>query len=103
MSTPRKNEFEQEFFELICYMISSARNLIPEPKLYGPFRLIDAVSRLIEILRKLDLESPRLETIQRQIEERKYSVMESEEEFTAFMENLVMSLVPLMDDRKGRS
>ena len=102
MSIPRKNELEQEFFELICYMISSARNLIPEPKLYGPFRLIDAVSRLIDILRKLDLVSPRLETIQRQIEEDKYSVMQTEEEFTAFMENLVMSLVPLMDDRKGK-
>lgn len=99
MSTPRKSEFEQEFFELICYMITSARNLIPEKKLYGPFRLIDAVSRLIDITEKLDLKSPRLEAIQKQIEESKYTVMESDETFTTFLENLVMSLVPLMDDR----
>jgi hypothetical protein len=102
MSTPSKSELEQEFFELVCYMVSSARNLIPEPKLYGPFRLIDAVSRLIDILRRMDLSSPRLETIQKKIEEDKYSVMDSEEKFTTFMENLVMSLVPLMDDRKGK-
>jgi hypothetical protein len=95
-------------------MVTGARNLIsqspsltgvqsPEPKLYGPFRLIDSVSRLIGILRKLDLESHRLDTIQTQIDEHKYSVMESEEEFTVFMENLVMSLVPLMDNRKGKT
>jgi hypothetical protein len=103
MSTPSKSELEQEFFELVCYMVSSARNLIPEPKLYGPFRLIDAVSRLVDILRKMDLVGPRLETIQKKIEEDKYSVMDTEEKFTTFMENLVMSLVPLMDDRKGKA
>ncbi len=99
MNTPQKNEFEQEFFELVCYMVTSARNLIPENKLYGPFRLIDAVSRLVAILQRLDLKSPRLEAIQKQIEEGKYTVMESEEKFTDFLENLVMSLVPLMEDQ----
>jgi len=100
MSTPKNSELEREFFELTCYMVTSARNLIPENKLYGPFRLIDAVSRLIDIIQKLGLKSPRLETIQKQIEEGKYKVMETEEQFTAFLENLVMGLVPLMEDRE---
>jgi len=100
MSTRNKDELEQQFFELICYMVTSARNLIPENKLYGPFRLVDAVSRLIDVLQKLDLESPRLEAIQKQIEEGKYMVMESDEKFSDFLENLVMSLVPLMQDEK---
>jgi hypothetical protein len=100
MSTRNKDELEQQFFELICYMVTSARNLIPENKLYGPFRLVDAVSRLIDVLKKLDLKSPRLEAIQKQIEEGKYMVMESDEKFTDFLENLVMNLVPLMQDKK---
>jgi hypothetical protein len=100
MSTPKNSELEREFFELVCYMVTSARNLIAENKLYGPFRLIDAVSRLIDIIEKLGLKSPRLETIQRQIEEGKYKVMETDEEFTAFLENLVMGLVPLMENRE---
>jgi hypothetical protein len=100
MSTRNKDELEQQFFELICYMVTSARNLIPENKLYGPFRLVDAVTRLIDVLQKLDLKSPRLEAIQKQIEEGKYMVMESDEKFTDFLENLVMSLVPLMQDKK---
>jgi hypothetical protein len=100
MTTRNKDELEQEFFELTCYMVTSARNLIQENKLYGPFRLVDAVSRLIDVLQKLDLKSPRLEAIQKQIEEGKYMVMESDEKFTDFLETLVMSLVPLMQDEK---
>jgi len=100
MDTHKKDELEQEFFELICYMVTSARNLIQENKLYGPLRLVDAVSRLVDVLEKLDLKSPRLEVIQGQIKDGEDTVMESEEKFTAFLENLVMDLVPLMQDRK---
>lgn len=100
MNTHNKDELEKEFFELTCYMVTSARNLVSEYKLYGPFRLVDAVSRLIDVVKKLDLKSPRLEAIQKQIEEGKYTVMESEEEFTVFLENLVMGLLPLMEDQK---
>jgi hypothetical protein len=100
MDTQKKNEFEQEFFELVCFMVTSARNLIQENRLYGPLRLVDAVSRLVSVLEKLDLKSPRLAAIQVQIEEGEDTVMESEEKFTAFLENLVMDLVPLMQDRK---
>ena len=100
MDTQKKNEFEQEFFELVCFMVTSARNLIQENRLYGPLRLVDAVSRLVSILEKLDLKSPRLAEIQEQIEEGEDTVMESEEKFTVFLENLVMNLVPLMQDRK---
>jgi hypothetical protein len=100
MDTQKKNEFEQEFFELVCFMVTSARNLIQENRLYGPLRLVDAVSRLVSILEKLDLKSPRLAAIQEQIEEGEDTVMESEEKFTVFLENLVMNLVPLMQDRK---
>jgi hypothetical protein len=41
-----------------------------------------------------------LEAIQKQIDEGKYMVMESDEKFSDFLENLVMSLVPLMQDEK---
>lgn len=99
MDTQKKDEFEQEFFELICFMVTSARNLIQENRLYGPLRLVDAVSRLVDILEKLDLKSPRLEAIKERIEEGENTVMESEEKFTAFLENLVMELVPLMQDQ----
>jgi hypothetical protein len=100
MDTHRKDEFEQEFFELICFMVTSARNLIQENRLYGPLRLVDAASRLVDILEKLDLKSPRLKAIQERIEAGENTVMESEDKFTAFLENLVMELVPLMQNQE---
>lgn len=99
MDTHRNEQIEQEFFELICYMVTSARNLISENRLYGPFRLLEAASRLLDIVEKLNVKSARLEAIKKQIEDGKYSVMESEEKFTRFLEDLVMALVPLMDQR----
>ena len=41
-------------FELTGYMLTSARGLIEEPQLYGPFRLLDGVTRLCGILEKED-------------------------------------------------
>ncbi|MBN1835206.1 MAG: hypothetical protein JW820_05095 [Spirochaetales bacterium] len=43
-------ELNRELMELIGYMVTSARGLVDEPKSYGPFRLIEGVSRLCETL-----------------------------------------------------
>jgi hypothetical protein len=103
MSTTRSSQLEEEFFELICYMVTSARNLVSETPLYGPLRLVESVSRLIGIIQGLGLGSPRFQAIQREIEEGKNTVMESEEKITAFLENLVMTLVSVMEERKEKS
>ncbi len=88
---------EREFFELVCYMATSARNLVRETRLYGPFRLVDSISRLVDVLNEMGSSSERLRKVQEKIEAGKYTVMEDEETFTAFLEELVMSLVPLME------
>jgi hypothetical protein len=88
---------EADFFEVICYMVTSAANLTRETKAYGPFRLVDAVSRLINVLEKNGVQSTRLGTIRAKIEEMKYSVMTDEEQFNQALQGLVVDLVPLMD------
>jgi len=44
------SSIEPKVFELISYMVTSACTLLNENRLYGPFRLIDAASRLITLL-----------------------------------------------------
>lgn len=88
-----KKALEENAFELVSYMVVSARNLLDEPPRYGPFRLVDAASRLVENLNKIDLGSERLEKIKAQIEAGKHSVMASEEEFHEFLDSLVSSLI----------
>jgi hypothetical protein len=92
-----KKALEDKIFELVSYMVVSARNLIDETPQYGPFRLVDAVSRLVEILENMELSSSRLDTLRAQIEEGKVSVMAGEEEFREFLESLVSFLVKEID------
>jgi len=92
---------EQAVFELVGYMVTSGRNLIDETPLYGPFRLVDAASRLILILEKEGVVSDRLRTIQERIDSGKYCVMDEKEEFTSFLDSLVDVLVDHASSRIG--
>jgi hypothetical protein len=83
-------DLEGDLFELFCFMVSSARGLMDEPKTYGPFRIIDSVSRLISILEKHGLADNFLVKEREKIEEGKYSVMDSEESFKEFLDSLVV-------------
>ncbi|MFQ6117915.1 MAG: DUF6092 family protein [Candidatus Bipolaricaulia bacterium] len=80
-------------FKLLCYMVSSARGLVRETKLYGPFRLIDAASRLIEILEREDSSDRFLSGMRQMIEENKYKVMTDREGFIQFLDELVLKMV----------
>jgi len=46
---------EKEIIKLFAYMITSARGCVDEPKIYGPFRLVDSISKLYGILKKIIL------------------------------------------------
>ncbi len=61
------SSIETKAFELVCYMVTSACNLLNENKLYNPFRLLDAASRLITILEEEGVESKRLREIRERI------------------------------------
>ena len=93
---------EQAVFELVGYMVTSGRNLIDETPLYGPFRLVDAVSRLILILEKEGVVSDRLRTMQERIDAGKYFVMSDVDEFESFLDSLVDTLVDHADFEERR-
>jgi hypothetical protein len=81
-----------EAHKLLCYMATSARNLVGEPPMYGPFRLVDASSRLIDILERQGVDDGTLMEARALIEEKKYLVMNDEDAFVEFLDDLVMLL-----------
>ena len=91
------DHLEDDLFQVICYMVTSAANLLQETKAYGPFRLVDATSRLITALENSGVRSARLEGIRTFIELEKYAVMTDEVRFHRFLQQLVLDLVPMMD------
>jgi hypothetical protein len=88
-----ENGLERGIFELLCYMIVSARNLDQETKMYGPFRLVDAASRLIEILEESGIGDEFLSQVRSMIEANKYKVMTDKEGFVAFLDDLALKMV----------
>ena len=78
-------------FDLIGFMLTSARGLVDEPRLYGPFRLIDGVSRLCAMLEHEDTARKTVYTaIREKIEEGKFSVMTDERAFVELLDELVL-------------
>ncbi len=88
-----ENGLERGIFELLCYMIVSARNLEQETKMYGPFRLVDAASRLIEILEESGIGDEFLSQVRSMIEANKYKVMTDKKGFVAFLDDLALKMV----------
>ena len=98
-----RDALEARVFDLIGYMATSGRNLLDETPLYGPFRLVDAASRLINILEEAGIASSRLSIIQERIDAGKYSVMADTEQFKDFLDSVVDTIVDHMgrDTSKG--
>lgn len=95
-----ENGLERRIFELLCYMIVSARNLEQETKMYGPFRLVDAASRLIEILEESGIGDEFLSQVRSMIEANKYKVMTDKEGFVVFLDDLALKMVGRLKEAK---
>ena len=89
---------ERKAFDLVGYMAASGRNLIDETPMYGPFRLVDAASRLIDILEQEGMASARLSALRERIDAGKYTVMADAEEFVQFLDGIVDAVVDHIDD-----
>jgi len=78
-------------YDLATYLLTSARGLIDEPLLYGPLRLIEGLSRLATISERAPCieRDDFLQAAKKKIDQNKYVVMQSEEEFTKFLDSLI--------------
>ena len=92
-----KGALERKAFDLVGYMAASGRNLIDETPMYGPFRLVDAASRLIDILEQEGIASARLSALRERIDAGKYTVMSDPEEFVRYLDAVVDTVVDHID------
>ena len=96
-----EEKLRYDLLKLFCYIITSARGCIEEPKLYGPFRLIDSVERIITLLDNQGLADDFLKKERAKIEENKYLVMQDEKGFTKFLDELVIDFTKKLKESKG--
>ncbi|HUT65841.1 MAG TPA: DUF6092 family protein [Spirochaetota bacterium] len=80
-----------EWLELFCFMTTSARGLIGEPELYGPFRIIDSIEKIIELLENQKLlDDAFLKAEKEKIKEKKLTLVADGDAFITFLDELVM-------------
>lgn len=81
-----------EWLRLFGYMAASARGCVSEPKLYGPFRLVDSVSRIVDVLHTGAEDEPIFNELRNLIDDHKELVMTDTEAFVGFLDDLVVKI-----------
>ena len=94
------NSINKEITSLVSYLIVSARQLYEEPKRYGPFRLIEACSRLIALLDRMGESNRLLEDIRSRIESEKVTMVTDEKGSMKFLDDLVLSVVTQIEQEQ---
>lgn len=91
MGDEKKVRGDEYLFEIAVFLATSARGCLDEPPSYGPFRLIDALSRLIDLPKYAPClsDDPFLRNIKAEIDKKKFLVMFDPEGFKSFLDELV--------------
>lgn len=87
-------------FQLLAFLITSARGCVDEPKLYGPLRLLDAASRLIEIMEDEGKASEEVLRLRGLVEEAIDVLMYDQKEFVRLTDELSRELARIIRDQK---
>ena len=84
----------RDFYRLITFLLTSARGCVNEPKMYGPFRLLDASKRLIDLLDARGLADEFLEQIRIKLNEvERLMDQEDQKNFVESLDDLILALV----------
>jgi Family of unknown function (DUF6092) len=71
-------------FRLATFLVTAARDLVDEPAIYGPFRMIDAVDRLMAE----QFDDDFLRVIKPELEREKQKVMSDRDAFVAWLDEI---------------
>ena len=75
------------------YLAASAHGLLTEPPSYGPYRLVDSLSRLVSVMDQFGLADQALLDARRLIEERKLDVVDDTDRFRGMVGEALRVLV----------
>jgi Family of unknown function (DUF6092) len=82
---------ENPLFAVALYLVASARDCVDEPLIYGPFRIVEGVSRLVEAAATIPglPEDEFLLELRQSIDEHKYAIMTDREGFVDWLGDLL--------------
>ncbi len=86
-----------ELLTFLAYLAVSARGCLDEPREYGPFRLVDGLSRLISICETAGMAGEGWRELREFVDAHKLDVMDEEADFRAFLDEVVTRTVTLLE------
>lgn len=103
--TERMVVSEEDLYEILAFLFSSAHLLVNEPHLYGTFRLIDAATRLIGFaLEGGELADDKfLRQLKEDVDSRKLLLMTDEETYFQLLEDATREMAKEMKRRATAS
>jgi hypothetical protein len=92
---------EDDVFELLAFLATSARLCVDEPKLCGTFRLVDGASRLLGFVLKSDQMEDRqsLQQLKDEIDEKKFLLTTDQEGYFKFLDDLTRKVARELKER----
>lgn len=87
-----ENILEDENFQLLAFLLASARGCLNEPPIYGSLRLIDAAEKTINIIIRKFGDMEEIHEIRKKIEKARSLVLLDEEEFTKTLDGIIMEI-----------
>lgn len=88
-----------DFLQYMSYIISSAKGCLKEPKIYGPFRIVDSIEVLINLLEKNNINvDNEIKTIAKNIHNKKLSFMEDENEFVQMLDEVTIDIIEAINN-----
>jgi hypothetical protein len=97
MSQP---SLQLDLVAFLAYLAVSARGLVDEPREYGPFRLVDGISRLIALAAAAGVAGEGWTDLQGFVDEHKLEVMDPSADFSAFLDEIVARTVALLEEEE---
>jgi hypothetical protein len=93
------DKLESEVIRLSCFLVVSARELMNDPKIYGPMRLIEATQHLTGLAADFGVHNELLSEVSQRIDAFSLEALpEGEEEFVEFMDELILLLATWVKD-----
>lgn len=81
---------ESRLFELVAYLVSCSRLSLDEPPIYGSFRLIEAVGRLVDAADALGIAvDSEIRNAREQIEANKLLIIDDHDGYRAWLDGLL--------------
>ena len=87
---------QEDYLELLIYMVTSAAGLPGEPRIYGPLRMIEASERLCGLMLKEDPGNPDLAELREIIRAAKGKTTSDEEGFYQMLQDAAAKLTDMI-------